>query len=492
MNLRSLRFRLLWWYAGLVLGAFAIIGGATYVVLKSSLTGALTETQLRRGRQVGNLLLEELRQSDSEAAARVIREIEQTFAPSQNNRFIRITARDGTRLYSSGTGLGATFDAASIPSSPWPGGSNEVRRLAVPGEREMILVAHKVRGPGGKQYLVETAAPLDIVSSDLRKWLLFLGVMLPVLAGVALGGGYLLVNRALAPVDRISASAERISSHNLGERLPVAETGDELERLSVALNRMINRLDASFQHSRRFVADASHELRTPLTVVRGELESFLYEPRVPCELRERLSSVLEEVIRLSNIVEGLFAISRLDAGEAAAEWVVFDLGHLATSTADQLGLLAEDKKIQINCQTTNGVRIEGDRARIKQVIVNLLDNAIKYTPERGSITLTVSSRNKMAILKVADTGIGIPPEALPRVFDRFFRVDKARSREQGGAGLGLSIVRSICAAHQGRVEVTSTHGLGSCFSVELPLVASAQPQTVRQEIYEPATSQSSR
>jgi heavy metal sensor kinase len=294
--------------------------------------------------------------------------------------------------------------------------------------------------------------------------------LLPVVAAIALAGGYVLVKRALTPVDRVAATAERISSQNLSERLPVPQTGDELERLSVALNHMIERLDTAFQYSRRFVADASHELRTPLTVLRGELESFVQEPHLAAEWRDRLGSALEEVERLANIVDGLFAISRLDAGEAAAEWVPFDLAQLASSTADQMSLLAEDKNIKVTCTGASGAWVKGDRARLKQVIVNLLDNAIKYTPPGGAVTLRVAAKEDQAVLEVADTGMGIPPEALPKVFERFFRVDKARSREQGGAGLGLSIVKSICTAHHGRIEASSTPGQGSRFRVELPLV----------------------
>jgi signal transduction histidine kinase len=234
---------------------------------------------------------------------------------------------------------------------------------------------------------------------------------------------------------------------------------------------MIERLDAAFQHSRRFVADASHELRTPLTVIRGELESVVQHSPLEAEWRDRLGSVLEEVDRLASIVEGLFAISRLDSGEAAAEWVKFDLAQLAASTADQMGLLAEDKKIQVTCSDAQEVWVEGDRARMKQVIVNLLDNAIKYTPPGGAVALRVNAQDSKAVLEVTDTGVGIAPELLPKVFERFFRVDPARSREQGGAGLGLSIVKSICTAHHGRVEASSTPGQGSRFRVELPLTA---------------------
>ena len=472
MNTRSLKFQLIGWYAGLLFGLFGLLGVSTYWALRTSLAGSLKENQLRRARQIGQLLREEVQGGDEGGVGR---EVQARYAPDLNERFVRIARLDGGLVYLSPAPKSQSFDPAALPPPQWSrsGWTTEVesaREVALQGGRRMLVAGHALKLPGGNVYLVEVGAPMDEVQADLRHWLAFLFAMLPLVAAIALGGGYVLVKRALAPVDRISRSAERISSHNLSERLPVPRTGDELERLSVALNHMIERLDAAFQHSRRFVADASHELRTPLTVVRGELESVVAKGQLNAEWRERLGSALEEVDRLARIVEGLFAISRLDAGEAAAEWVKFDLGQLAASTADQMGLLAEDKKIQLTCAGPTGVWVEGDRARLKQVVVNLLDNAIKYTPEGGAVSLEVRADNGKAILEVADNGIGIAPELLPRVFERFFRVDKARSREQGGAGLGLSIVKSICAAHYGRVEVSSEPGSGSRFRVELPRV----------------------
>ncbi|HVM51430.1 MAG TPA: ATP-binding protein [Candidatus Acidoferrum sp.] len=466
MNTRSLRFQLVAWYAGLLTACFALIGAVTYVVLQNYLVSALKENQMRRARQIGQLLLEEVQHHGE---GQIGDEIESRYAPSLNDRFVRITRSDGTVLYVSQAPKEGKFSPADLPAAVPAAGGEAARQILLVNGRKMLLTSRAVRAPGGAVYEVETGAPMDEVQADLRQWLLFLVSGLPVAAIIAVVGGSLLVKRALSPVDKIAASAERISSQNLGERLPVPPTGDELQRLSLALNHMIERLDQAFQYSRRFVADASHELRTPMTVLRGEIESFVEEPRMPAEWRERLGSALEEVERLANIVEGLFAISRLDAGEAQAEWVRFDLGQLAAATADQMFLLAEDKRIALSCSAPNGVWVEGDRARLKQVVVNLLDNAIKYTAEGGKVALTVSALDSKAVLEVADNGIGIPSEALPRIFDRFFRVDKARSRDQGGAGLGLSIVKSICAAHHGRVEASSTPGQGSRFRVELPL-----------------------
>jgi heavy metal sensor kinase len=277
------------------------------------------------------------------------------------------------------------------------------------------------------------------------------------------------VRRALTPVEEIARKAEIITQHNLSERLPVALTGDELERLSVSLNHMIARLETALQNSKRFVADASHELRTPLTILRGELENLAQDLSLSSTLRERLGSLLEEIERLSKIVERLFALSRLDAGEAQAESIPFDLAELTTTTAEQMALLAEDKKITVTCDAGQPVPVNGDRARLKQVVVNLLDNAIKYTPDGGTVHLKVAAANSRAVIEVTDTGIGIPAEALPHIFDRFFRVDQARSRRPDGAGLGLAIVYSICHAHGGVLAVESVLGKGSRFCVSLPL-----------------------
>ncbi len=307
--------------------------------------------------------------------------------------------------------------------------------------------------------------------------MLLLGV--PIVLLVAVGGGYILVGQALAPVVQIARSAELITLHNLDEQLPIAPTGDELEQLSLALNRMICRLREAYQQSQRFVADASHELRTPLAALRGELEHAMEQASRLPELRDKVGSALEEVDRLAKVVQTLLALSRLDAGEAQQEWHPFDLARLAADTAGQMYLLAEDKGVAFNCNVEAEAVVEGDRARIKQVVVNLLDNAIKYTPSGGSVHLNVRAEAGKAILEVVDTGIGIPAAALPHVFERFYRVDDARSRDAGGAGLGLAIVKSICTAHGGRLEVESTEGKGSRFTLELTL---AQPARIKTTI----------
>jgi heavy metal sensor kinase len=341
-----------------------------------------------------------------------------------------------------------------------------------------LLITVKVFQTGdGRRYLIESGGPLAPIETILSQVLLSLLLGVPLLGLVAVGGGLFLVGRALAPVVKIGQSAEQITQHNLNERLPLTHTGDELERLSLALNRMIVRLSEAFEQNRRFLADASHELRTPLAALRGEMESVVEQTRALPELSDRAGSVLEEVDRLAKIVDALFALSRLDAGEAQQEHVCFDLARLAAGTTEQMSLLAEDKGVAVACRVQPNVGVAGDRARIKQVVVNLLDNAIKYTPAGGSIQLEVQAREGKAVLQVSDTGIGIPAGALPHIFERFFRVDKARSRDAGGAGLGLAIVKSICMAHGGQVFVESTEGRGSRIKVELPLAPSQPGKT---------------
>jgi len=238
----------------------------------------------------------------------------------------------------------------------------------------------------------------------------------------------------------------------------------------MSLNRMIERLDNAFQHINRFSADASHELRTPLTILQLELEGIAQNHRRDASLEEQIGSALEETHRMSRIVESLLTISRLDAGEVKMDKSHLDLRELASSTAGEMKLLAEEKSISVRIQAGPGVEVAGDRVRLQQVVVNLIDNSIKYTLAGGMIEVRVGREGQSAVLEVSDNGLGIPAQDLPHVFERFYRADKARSRASGGAGLGLSIVKAICAAHNGDIKVSSQEGKGSTFRVELPLL----------------------
>lgn len=464
MNPHSLRFRLMTWYALWLAIAFASVGVLLYFGLRHYLERSLTASQTLRANRIVSLV----HRAGSANGRLLADEIGASFAPEASSRFIRVTKADGTVLYQSGPPSDQSFNPTQIPGPLLHPG---VRKARLAGTAEVILVTVSA----GPDWLVETGESFAPALTELRRLLVSLGLAFVVVAAMALGGGFLLVRRALRPVEEIIRSAERITSLNFGHRLPVPPAGDEFVHLSQALNRMIERLDDAFQHNRRFLADASHELRTPLTILRGELEVMVQRDGLGPGQRENVDNLLEEVARLARIVENLFALSRLDAGQAQTEMARFDFAKLTATTAEQMCLLAEDKELTISCDTPSPVFVAGDRARLKQVIVNLLDNAIKYTPAGGAVKLSVTARNGEAVCEVADNGMGIPNEAIPHVFDRFFRVDKARTRELGGAGIGLSIVKAICAAHHGRVEVESNEGRGSCFRVLLPLAANAEP-----------------
>jgi len=465
MNTRSIRFRLTAWYAGLLAGSLILFGVLTYMALGHYLALMLDESLGKQARQIGETLITNINLSGD---AYVVDEIKEHFAPEINARFIRVTRADGSRLYISGLPKDGSFDPASIPAARATG-QESARDERLPQGAGMIIHALPYTSRDGNRFLIEVGALDRQIGGILHGLMLALVLVLPVAVAVAIGGGYWLMKRALRPVDEITQSAERITSRNLSERLPALNTGDEMERLSGSLNGMIARLEESFQHVSRFSADASHELRTPLTILHGELEAIVQRPELGPDAREAIASALEETERLAKIVESLLAISRLDAGEVKMERERLDLADLAATTTEQMRLLAEDKRITLRCETGRRVEVEGNRSRLKQVVVNLLDNAIKYTPEAGTVQVRVGAANGSALLEIEDDGVGIPAEALPHLFERFYRVDKARSRQMGGTGLGLSIVKSICAAHGGQVKVESAEGKGSRFRVELPL-----------------------
>jgi HAMP domain-containing protein len=355
-----LGFRLVTWYASLLALVFVLLGVLTLIYLRHYLEANLLDSQARRAQQIADTLLARL---DLTGESAVAQEVEDLYSPVANERFIRITRDDGRVLYASGKPTDNTFDPSSVRALR-PGGKIErFRKEYVPGGALLIATlkyrtANGTRGSASPAYIVEVGASTERTETTLSRVLLMLAVGLPITVSIAGAGGFALVRRALKPVERIAHTAEAITQHNLSERLPVMQTGDELQRLSLSLNHMISRLEDAIQSSKRFVADASHELRTPLTVLRGELEGLAQDEQLKLQTREALGSMLEEVDRLAEIVEGLLALSRLDAGEGQAESVRFNLFELAATTADQMSLLAEDKNITISCEGARDIVAE--------------------------------------------------------------------------------------------------------------------------------------
>jgi heavy metal sensor kinase len=466
MNTRSLRFRITVWYASLLAGTLILFGASVYLGLERYLDWTLQRTLAVECRTIATQLLSQFPAKDT---AWLGREINEDYAPEVNGLFIRVSRQGTGVVYLSGAPKDGTFDPSHIPF-PSEKEMDGSRKLQFDFGNRLLINSMTLAMPDGKRFIVESGAPYHQIEVALHGLLLTFAIYMPFVVSLAVAGGYWLMRRSLQPVDEITKRAEGITSTNLSERLPVIRTGDELERLSKSLNRMIERLDNAFQHINRFSADASHELRTPLTILQLELEGIAQNHRRDVSLGEQIGSALEETHRMSRIVESLLTISRLDAGEVKMDKSHLDLGELAASTAGEMKLLAEEKSISVRIQAGLGVEVAGDRVRLQQVVVNLIDNSIKYTPKGGTIEVRVGREGNNAVLEVSDNGLGIPSHDLPHVFERFYRADKARSRASGGAGLGLSIVKAICSAHHGDIQVSSQEGKGSTFRVELPLL----------------------
>jgi len=466
MNTRSLRFRITAWYAGLLAGALMIFGVSVYLGLERYLNWNLERTLGSDCRTIGTQLLS---QHPFKRTDWLETEINEAYAPEVNGHFIRVVEEGVGVLYVSGSPKDGAFDPSQVPL-PQGDEKSRPRKVRLTGGEHLLIDTQQFTTPDGSKFVVESGVPYQQIEVVLHGLLVTFAIYMPFIISLAVVSGYWLMRRSLQPVDEITKRAEGITSTNLSERLPVIRTGDELERLSVSLNRMIERLDQAFQHINRFSADASHELRTPLTILQLELEGIAQSHRLNPSLTDQIGSALEETHRMSHIVENLLAISRLDAGEVKMDKARLDLGHLAASTAEQMRLLAEEKLILFRSNVATNIYVEGDRSRLQQVIVNLVANAIKYTQEGGEVEVNVRADRGAAVLEVSDNGAGISAHALPHVFERFYRADKARSRNSGGAGLGLAIVKAICTAHGAEIKVSSKEGQGSRFTVELPLL----------------------
>jgi heavy metal sensor kinase len=334
--------------------------------------------------------------------------------------------------------------------------------------------------------IVQIASSLEGVEDALNTLFIILIVTVPLALMVASLGGQFLAHKALKPVDNITQTARVITSQNLNQRITPPKVKDEISRLIETFNEMISRLDQSFRQIKQFSSDASHELKTPLTILKGEVEVTLRKERTPQEYQQTLKSNLEEINRMSQIVEDLLLLSRADTGEVRLNIEDINLTEILNEVLTQMDRLAQSKGLYLSTSNHHqDIHIFGDALRIRELFINLIENGIKYTEEGGSIHITLQKENtppvrsqsdweggeKNGFVKViiSDTGIGIAKEDQERIFSRFFRVDKARSRERGGSGLGLSICKWIVEAHQGEIVVESELGKGSSFIVKLPL-----------------------
>jgi heavy metal sensor kinase len=448
---RSIRWRLTVWNA---VGVAVVLVG--FAALVYSLAGRAFRQQADRTADTGFRLVE----TDPRMATR----------PAERAKY-------WVREFDEHMGvLAAVYGPDGSPLAAHPGvagrgltGLPPGRRLETDTEGQRWWLAVEVVRAGDQELHVLLMVPLRHQEADLAA--LGQAILLAVPVGLVATAGlaYLLARGAVAPVDQLRKTTERITADRLHERLPVNNPADELGQLAGTVNTMIGRLERSFAEVKRFTADASHELRTPLTAIRTEAEVALSGDPTKEELRGIVESMLEECGRMTRLTDQLLTLARDDAGVVPRSHERLSVASLVGEVVDTLRPLADAKGVSIAVEGggTHGT-VVGDPVRLRQVAVNLIDNAIKYTPPGGSVRVGTAESNGAVRLTVADTGEGIAAEHLPRVFDRFYRVDKARSREQGGTGLGLSIVQSIATAHGGTVSLTSTVGVGTEVVVVLP------------------------
>ena len=286
---------------------------------------------------------------------------------------------------------------------------------------------------------------------------------------IALGGGWWLMRRALTPVLQLTVAASKIHEGNLGQKLSRSGNGDELDRLTEVFNAMTSRLDGSFQHIREFTLHASHELKTPLTVLHGEIETALRDEPAPSLQRERLVSQLDEIQRLTKIVDGLTLLTKADAGQVALGFEALGLDELVRDVYADAQFLAKPANISVTLVECDAIVLQGNRDRLRQLLLNLADNAVKYNNGDGTVELSLRREGENALLRITNTGAGIPAEVLPQVFDRFFRGDASHNSSIDGCGLGLCIAQWITHAHHGTITIVSNPGEVTTVTACLPI-----------------------
>jgi heavy metal sensor kinase len=368
--------------------------------------------------------------------------------------------------------LGARFSPEEVRALA---GAQEFMDLQLENERFRFHNA-VIAGNNANSFLVRVGIPLtpaDDARSGFLRSLLFLtplGILVSALAG------WQMARRALNPLMELAAAARKIDIEKIQQRLPIRGAGDEVDEVATAFNETLARLENSVGQMKQFTASISHELRTPLTTLRGETEIALLQASSVEEYKRVLASQLEEFDKLSHMINQLLILASAEAGEIQWREQSVDLSALVGSLVDQLEPVATAKKITLETNTQPNINVRGDASWIERVILNLLDNSIKFTPNGGHVRVSVRSENGEAALRVEDTGIGIQPESLPHIFERFYRAEPSRSKQIEGVGLGLALVKWIVDRHRGRIHAQSQPGKGSCFAVWLPLASVSSRQ----------------
>jgi heavy metal sensor kinase len=461
MRSRSIRFRLTAWYTAVLALALVFFGVFSWFAVREVLLHAVDEelsdrvNGVRRfmDEQIGALSVEEIRDEFKEHSV---------LGPGGD--FFQVCDARGVWLYRS-----ASLEDAEVPiqrpSELTPGGSRESRLVKGVSVRFLSRPVTVL----GNAYTIQVAALTGEIEEGLERFRWALIFLIPAVLAMAATGGWWLSRLALQPVDRITATARSIGERNLGKRLPVPETDDELQRLSETLNQMLDRIEDAFQRITRFTADASHELRTPVALIRTTSEIALRKKRDDTDYRDALGEIHSESIRTTELIENLLTLARTDAGWETLDRKAIDLSTLLLEATTQAQKLANEREIRLIYEPVpEPLSVVGDGSSLRRLLLILLDNALKYTHPGGTVTVLAKPASDFIRIEVQDSGIGIGAEHIPRIFERFYRADPSRSRDSGGAGLGLSLAKWIVEAHGGAILVESTPGAGSTFTVRLP------------------------
>jgi heavy metal sensor kinase len=384
------------------------------------------------------------------------------------DRFVEVLSPDGSVLYRN-----ARLGDRALGGPPFAGegvGGYSVRSGRIGGGTRIRLVS-RMHSLDGRPLLIRLGHSEEPLWSRINELLFASILVLPVVLAVAGFAGYGLARRALGPIERMARRAQEITPERLHERLPNDHTDDELGQLARVFNEMLARLEQAFEQLRRFTSDASHELRTPLASIRSVGEVGLQKDGSRGEYRDIIGSMLEEVNRLTSLVENLLTISRADAGSLQLQLVPTPVMGLAREAAALFEIMAEEKSLALKLEGDELAVVRADPLFLRQALVNLLHNAVKYSPDGGTIHVRVYRNAEAVIVEIEDGGPGVPLEDRARIFDRFYRVDKARWRESGGAGLGLSITKWVVDAHGGSIGLDSGSGEGCLFKIRLPAFA---------------------
>jgi len=466
MAFKSIRSRLTAWYVTLlaiILILFSVL--LNYFLAKrlhesvdNSLTVSATVVATSATMRLGNSPLPGLNQL-----------FEQFMNQGNLNKFYRIYDGSGNVGSRSKNISASQFPLSQPAYADALEGKNSYETFTVGGQQPIRVITMPILFEGKLINLVQVGTSLEAVQETLRNLKIFLFTAVPSVLILAALFLRFMARRALKPISRIIDTAREIGQgQELSKRIPVLKIKDELGQLALTFNEMMNRLENSFAQMRQFSSDASHELRTPLTVLKGQNELILSKQRKPEEYQEVISSNLEEINYMSKVLEDLFVLSKSDENQVNLDYKPVDLRALVEEVCKHAEILAEEKNIKIIIAFLEPIEIKGDEVRLRQMVWNVLQNGIKYTQQGGELKISLQNEVDFALLTIQDTGIGIPEEDLPLIFNRFYRVDKARTRDEGGSGLGLSICRQIAEAHKGKIEVESKLGVGTRFKICLP------------------------